>query len=137
MTERTQFIEERLRPHYEEMDIDVLVFTKEQWADVGSPDPTGNRRFGWIPPYEEGQEVLFPVCPEIIAEQTEDLDDLLFGAYVDVIQFTCDLSIAYHGIEDDYERARMIDKRLLDTAAGSMRLINRVQMRALDAALSK
>jgi hypothetical protein len=134
--DRIERIAQRLSSHYEEMDVVVRPCGIEQWATSDLVDPDNSRLFGWVPPHREGAAVVFPFCPELIAQQAATLDDLFFEAYIDVIQFTCDLAIAYHEIEDPYERSRMIDKRLVDAAEGSMRLLNRVQMEALDAALA-
>jgi hypothetical protein len=137
MDQRIERIAQRLTPHYEDMDVVVRLLGVEEWASADLVDLENSRPFGWVPPQEDGPDVVFSLCPELIVQQTAGLDDFLFEAYVDVIQFLSDLQIAYHEIEDPYERSRMIDKRLFDAAEGSMRLLNKVQMEALDAALAR
>src|SRR5262245_35370962 len=105
MHDRIQRVRDRFAMHYFETEIDVRVFRADEWDRVTGFDPTRNHRFGWIPPSDDPDGLIVWLCPEVIVAQTGHLDDMFFAAYLDVIQFTCDLSLAYGAVRDSYERA--------------------------------
>jgi hypothetical protein len=147
---RVDQLTDRLVDHFLEAAVLPQPMLKWEWLVSDIPDPTGvNKQFGWVPPFaiegehpdycrcsacaagDDVETIVAPFCPELIAEQTADLDDAAFEQYVDVIDFCSSLHIIHRHRPAD-ERQRLVDNALYDQAPGSMELQNAVQMRVLD-----
>lgn len=147
---RADRLTDRLVEHFLEAACLPQPLLKWEWMTRELPDPANvNRPFGWVPPFpadgehpepcrcsaclagDEVETILAPFCPELIAEQTADLDDEAFDQYLDVIDFCTSLHIIHRHLAAD-ERQRLVDSMLYDQAPGSMELQNAVQMRVLD-----
>lgn len=126
-------IREQLDKHFR-TEIGVSVATAEpQWwwdriesygslAILGWAWPVHNPESEWDP---SKNAIIVPYCPEIIDEQTAELDEGSFAAYLTLIQYVVDLHIAYwNETADDEERHRRIDAELLDEIPSLHRLLH-------------
>lgn len=150
LQERAAAIAARLVDHLHEIGAVPQPMTKFEWMNAKLEDPSNlHRMYGWVPPFVadvshpegcgctvccagvDAETVVAPFCPELIAEQSEFLDDDLYDAYMDTIHWSLSMHILYRHM-DWQEREIAVDKKLLEIAEDSMQLQNDVQMRILE-----
>lgn len=143
LSELTDEIRQALVTHFEDMHVIPFVYSRFEWLTKPLDDPNNlHRMYGWLPPKEvppeEGPEfagshviVIAPFCPEIIAEQTLHLTAEEHAFYMDTIFVSTALHLA-HRDKPLEERERIIEEYMWTEGEDSMRLMNAVQMRALD-----
>lgn len=106
---------------------DVAVVPEQQFNSFAERDQFPDR-YGWTFP---GDALIF--CPEIIAAQTTQLSDDELGKYLHAILWMCDRHLTLkRTVPDDGARHRMIEDELLTLAPGSLDIMSRVEIHALD-----
>lgn len=141
-TELTDHIRDVLVAHFEEMHVQPYPYSKFEWKANPIPDENNlHHLYGWVPPKQidsssdetlkDHDIVIAPFCPEIIAEQTLHLDQDEFAAYMDCLRVQTALHVA-HRAKPLAERERIIEEYMWQEGEDSLRLMNAVQMRALD-----
>lgn len=128
---RTTVVIDRIAKFCEELGpIPVYVFDANTWAQI--PGRSVNEQFGFTYPMP-GKPAAF--CPELIAEQTEFLDDTQFNSYMDILEYVLALHIARAVDDVPFHVRRMaIDEELWGLRQGAMTFFSNVQMKILDAA---
>lgn len=133
MSSRTETIQKYFEGHMKRCATLAVPLSTRHWC-FEAPEDRVHRPYGWLPPYQTARGTfVFRFCPEVIDAQTSHLDEDALEEYLEVLVFSADLHITQweRPIE---ERDRLIDRTLYDIGPGSMRLLNEVQMKALDEA---
>lgn len=92
---------------------------------------SGDRRchpFGWTP---VGEDLTFRFCPELIAEQTAQLEDEWLRKYLDAVETTADLLAIHSDIEDLDARWAHVEGLIYELGPDSLGLMSDVQLAAL------
>lgn len=118
---RTRHVQEFLHQHLAPV-MRLDLFPPDTWT--GSP-------FGWDPPYQHEGLFVLRYCPDIIANHTADLfvddcDDYLRAVV------SCALLHVIHQDVPAEQRVAVVEGALYDTAPGTIAVLSRVQMAALD-----
>lgn len=127
--DRVDLITRRFTEHFEDIGAVPIPKTLTEWEEV---EPRTNLRIslGFRRPTPDTDGVAI-FCPELVARQTEHLDDDELTQYLDAVQWTVDLETTLY--EHDLEEAtQMADAALAEKAPGSLRLLTEVQMAWLD-----
>lgn len=136
MAERAEETEDRFTEVFGALDMMVtFAFDDDDWDRICEDHPGPETRFGWTTPFDDdespvGLGIAFHV--DRIVDQSAHLDDMLFGEYVDAIEYQLNHHLVLY---DDYtaeERAVMADDVLYENGPGSMQLMSDVQLAALD-----
>lgn len=103
------------------------------WAVTGP-----EARFGWMLPIirpedAEGPRVLVAYSPEIIAEQTADLDEQRLDTYLTGIEFLIMTHVGFIGQHEPDTARRMAEDALYDINPAALALMTDTQMKALSA----
>lgn len=131
---RAQHIKEVLDHHFQ-VEIEIAVATPEaaQWR--GLIDELGPQAiYGWSWPIEhDAPAILMPYCPEIIDEQTADLDDDELKEYLDVIKWVGQSHILWwFETPDPAARQRRIENEMNVKYRGSLGVWDAVRLSVLD-----
>lgn len=124
----TDSITEAIVEHYTYIEKQYDLIPLDEWNDefLGI-DP--NTRFGW------STEEIGAFCPELIAQQTADLNEEDLNDYLTAIFWILDRHIVLLWENPEMsrdERHRQIEDDLYDIGAGSIDLLNHVQLKVLD-----
>jgi hypothetical protein len=99
--------------------------------DAYSPDRWTFEPHGWSPPVQHEGLFVFRFCPAVLADQATDLDDREFEGYLRAVVATIQLHIIHSDLPY-HERVQRVDDELYDLASGTLELLSRVQLGALD-----
>jgi hypothetical protein len=131
----------------EEMAADFAVLDTyddaEHWWEDAPADPTNlHRPFGFVPPIPDGltTTLIWPVCPEIITEQTAHLNDRDLEGYLVTLGMHAGLHVGVDvagGEETPYEIEAMVDRVTYEMSPVIAAMVNEVQMRVLDRRLAE
>lgn len=110
-----------------------------QWRDMDDVvGPYGPFGMAWpIPHDDDDHPILIGFCPEIIDEQTDDLSDEELQEYLDALTFIMSKCVAiFYSEPDRLKRVHIAENEMYDEAPEAMQLVNRVQLRAVNARAS-
>lgn len=136
MTDRIELIRTRLIEFIEAMGVGPAIPSRETWTAYPLPP---SLQTGWLPPVIAADDppLMIAFCPEIIADQTNELDDHDLSAYLDMIEFSMSRHVQYFIEQPDTaveDRTVMILDELYDNNADAAAFFLEIQARALDAA---
>ncbi|HKY74597.1 MAG TPA: hypothetical protein VJS45_00540 [Acidimicrobiia bacterium] len=153
IADRTREALDRLSALFLDGGVLPIAATPEAWAQHHLfPDPGEcHRRFGWVPPFLEEDRPHRPACrcglcaahqrpattiqaafcPELIAEQTADLDDVSFAGYLHAVFFTMVQHLVLLDVPAE-DREVLVDDALYEACPEGLRLLSEVQFAVLD-----
>lgn len=141
---RAFVIQERLTDHFTTVvgHCAMSIVEPAVWATMQVP----NREVGWSWPIELGDDpitvngevcvYMIPVCPEIIADATDHLDDETRGLYLDTVEYMMDVWIGLNddvlpGSADPTDKAVLVEIELIsDDGMADLYLVHSVFERA-------
>lgn len=113
----------------------VAFLDDAEWSDVESEHPEA--KYGWTYPFEVDDElsdsgigILFH--PERIVALADDLDDEMFGEYIDAIEYIINAHISRLDTMTLDERIKAAEELMYSNGAGSLILLSDIQIKALD-----
>jgi len=134
-TTRTALIEQYFQDKLTRCGGVSLPLNRKRWDSEtdAKADPL-HRPYGWMAPTIRPPigPFIFPFCPDVINEQTWDLSDDELDEYLETLGFCVSMHIQHHERTPE-DREQLIDRTLYDIGPGSMALLSRVQMKAMDA----
>lgn len=128
---RTEEIKTRLNNHFiKEIGVPTATPYREGWESF---PVTAQHPFGWITPVPFGDPpLLVCFCPDVIAAQTDHLDDVDLNIYLTLLEYMLDRHIILFGDAGVEQNQNRIEEELLQYWPGAVTVMNDVQLRALD-----
>jgi hypothetical protein len=133
-TEHVTFITNTIRTHADKQQLRYELLTQLEFNGVANrrafPD-----RYGWTFPNIDAPDgwAHGVFCVETLAKQTGELPDDQRGKYIHAILWMCDRHMALmRTMPDSGERHRHVESELMAVAPGSMDIMSRVEIYALD-----
>lgn len=131
---RAELIKTRLDDHFmKEVEAAVSTPDAELWRTL--VDQLGPQAmFGWSWPIaHDDPPILVPYCPEIIDEQTADLNETDFVSYLEIIEWVVDTHITMWETESDpVVRTALIEDELGEQFPSKLNVWMQVRLAVLD-----
>lgn len=126
---RTSVIRNRITAHFrEDLHLAVLELDRKAWDKHQKMPGYG---YGWMPPVIlSGGAMLVVICPDVMADVTQVLNDDGLNVYLDLVEMTVATYVAQKGMPAT-EIEHFIGELLDQNASGVIALRNAVHARAL------
>lgn len=125
---RTDYIRSRLVTHFaDDLELPLVDVPPEEWAAMLAIDhpcgPTAIAGWAWPCWLETPNNIIVTFCFERITEVTADLTVEDLDDYLDLIEYMCDLHIAYWDLQDPWLRHQRVMDEVAEKFPGSLELL--------------